>query len=689
MMEVPFSDLASAIATPTHRPVGHRLTVADMPMPFVAPAFVRRNDEDAFKEVILIKASAAVGKTTLARALSATNSIPILDLSRIPVSTGSLKALLLDLRNGADPVASFHSAHLPIVIDALDEGRLLSGEKGFESFLETAAELVLEDRSNVNFPKLILLGRYESIELAEIAFSSAGIPYVILDVGFFDEASARNLIRAYGDAAAEAGCAYLIHGKPVKELVDAYFSKIGQALGLANGALWQEERGRAFAGYAPVLAAIGSLLPAIENFADALNRINASGAQDAWDVIETVLGEILLRERGKLTDKLQLQIVTDLPASVYGADEQLSYLIQFIQKKPLEGKNLKLAPQDDAKYKLLVQQIIGEHPFIRQSKFSNDVIASFVVANALKNDWDVDSASELVVSLSRQPFLWRSLAHIVDESDLLDGKYLGYLLNSYWTDPLNKNGSVAIRSSETGSALIRLQQPSWLQTSQFRMTTPLVLQGAAKKLDVDIEGALSMEGLGALGNSVFNIEDSSITVTGLSFNCNRLRCSGDVWLQADSQTSLPQMALVIADGASVGWGELFTKVYPWNRHQPANKNEASKKIDVASLLAAEFAARFRGGASVILNTDFTPPENDVYTGWASRKYTESFPLYISLLLKHGLVFSEPFAASGDSKIRIRPNLNWDAVAETVLSPDRHPEYRQFYEDVAVQLVSTE
>ncbi|HEX5184699.1 MAG TPA: hypothetical protein VFW19_16305 [Allosphingosinicella sp.] len=305
MPDITFATIAASISRPHHTPVGTKLRVWEMPEPFVAPTFARTDDSDgSLKEIVLIRASAAVGKSTIAHALSAERQVPVLDLSSTPVATGSLKGILSDLRNGENPVDAFHAGNLPIIVDALDEGRLLSNENGFFSFLETSAETVLESRSTTDHPKLIFLGRPEAVDYAILAFSEGGIQHSILEVGFFREEGARELIHAYAKRAAKPDSMYFVHSDPVERLISAYFEKIEHALGLEPGRLWDSESGRAFAGYAPVLGAIGSLLPAIENFAEALNRLNDVGTQDAWDVIESVLGQIVERDRLKLIAQL-------------------------------------------------------------------------------------------------------------------------------------------------------------------------------------------------------------------------------------------------------------------------------------------------------------------------------------------------------------------------------------------------
>jgi len=48
-----------------------------------------------------------------------------------------------------------------VIVDALDEGRLLSTEKRFESFLEGTGGLLNEDRTTTDRPKLIVPGQLQ------------------------------------------------------------------------------------------------------------------------------------------------------------------------------------------------------------------------------------------------------------------------------------------------------------------------------------------------------------------------------------------------------------------------------------------------------------------------------------------------------------------------------------------------
>src|SRR4051794_15952915 len=169
MPENALNALVNVLSRPGHWPrVGQtgRLCVAEPPTPFIAPMLdvLGKDPSGIQKEIILIEASAAVGKSTLARQVSATLQSPILDLAKVPVSTGSLNALLTDLESTdkTDPVAAFHQGQIPVIIDALDEGRLLSKEVGIQRFLVSTAELLMSNRRVTSRPKLVILARFES-----------------------------------------------------------------------------------------------------------------------------------------------------------------------------------------------------------------------------------------------------------------------------------------------------------------------------------------------------------------------------------------------------------------------------------------------------------------------------------------------------------------------------------------------
>lgn len=402
--------LVNVLSRPVHFPkvgqTGH-LFIAELPRPFVAPRLdIPGKDPSVIqKEIIFIEASAAVGKSTLARQVSATLRAPILDLAKVPVSAGSLHTLLTDLEaaDNSDPVAAFHEGKIPVIIDALDEGRLLSNETGIECFLATTAELLLSNRSVTSQPKLVFLARFESIELARqrIERTAPAITRATAKVEFFDKEGAWQLIQAYAATAARPGSHYQQQPEAARDFIATYFDAIENALGLAAGELWQNEQGRVFAGYAPVLAAVGSVLAEIDDFVAVANNLQSNGGREAWGLVEAVLYEILSREQAKLRKLLDAQCESALPDAVYDAEEQMALLAQYVESKPLAGTGRVALPLADmGKYNDMVRTYLPHHPFIRRHEFGNAVLGSTVVARAVYHGKSI--SQDRLISLSRQ-----------------------------------------------------------------------------------------------------------------------------------------------------------------------------------------------------------------------------------------------------------------------------------------------
>jgi hypothetical protein len=415
MSEITLDIFIDVLSRPIHFPkVGRtgRLFIADPPRPFIAPRLnIPGKDSSVIqKEIIFIEASAAVGKTTLARQVSATLKAPILDLAKVPVSTGSLHTLLSDLEaaDKSDPVDAFHEGKIPVIVDALDEGRLLSNETGIESFLATTAELLRSNRSVTSRPKLVFLARFESIELAQqrIKLTAPEISGATAKVGFFDKEGAWQLIEAYAATLAKPGSQYQQYPGRARDLIAVYFDAIENALGLAAGELWQSEQGRVLGGYAPVLAAAGSILAEVDDDIAVVNNLKSYDGREAWGLIEAVLYDILSREQAKVLEQLRAQCKSALPREVYDVEEQMALLTQYVDSKPLDGAGrVELPPDDMEKYNDMVRTYLPHHPFIRRHEFGNAVLGSAAVERVAYNGRSISKYR--LIALSRQ---WRQSA---------------------------------------------------------------------------------------------------------------------------------------------------------------------------------------------------------------------------------------------------------------------------------------
>lgn len=665
MSQISFDNIKAAIAQPEHKPTGMNLKVSKAPEPFVAPMFDQDEGlEGALGEIVLIRASAAVGKSTIARALSAARQIPVLDLAKVAVATGSLKGILGDLRNGSSPIDAFHNGDLPIIVDALDEGRLLSGDTGFFSFLETSAETILESRRVRNRPKLILLGRPDAVSYAHLVFSSNEISLSILDVGYFDYLGARQLIHAYASQAATPASMYFVHTDPVERYITAYFDRIEDALGLERGELWCSETGLSFAGYAPVLAAIGSLLPEIENFAEALNRLNDAGAADAWSVIETVLDEIISRDQRKFVKHAESGMSERLPPEAYDKQEQLALLLQYVQRQPLTGGGrVHMAPNDIAKYEVDVSRWIQEHPFLRKEELSNDVIASFVFAAAISTDQSIFAIDRLAI-LSRQPFLWRSLAARLNPQSLIDGKYLGFVLNSFWNDPLTVNDSVDVRALDDEGATVTMKSGNHLV--EFVVALPIIAHGQLRNSDVRVQHGLVLEGAGEASTKSFLLENTVIrSLKPINLQAAKLYVANDVWLDADVVRGAVPINLEIEPDARYYWGEELSSKFPFDRY-PSTLDKLDEEVaEKLERLLTECANRFPPGVSLLLHQDYNASAHDKYMQWVRNRRFEEFPLLIQLIVKHG--FAQTRVADSKGKVAVKFTKTMEQIRDGVLN----------------------
>ena len=225
--------------------------------------------------------------------------------------------------------------------------------------------------------------------------------HVTANVEFFDKEGAEQLIHAYAATGARPGSHYQQHPEQAQDFIVTYFDAIETFLGLPAGKLWQNERGKVFAGYAPVLAAMGSILAAIDDFPNVARNLKSDGGREAWGVIEAVLYEILDREQDKLRLMLSEQCESALPSAVYDVEEQLALLAQYVDSKPLEGAGrVKLPLSDMEKYREMVRTYLPHHPFMRRHEFGDAVLGSAAVSRAVYHGKAI--SQDRLISLSRQ-----------------------------------------------------------------------------------------------------------------------------------------------------------------------------------------------------------------------------------------------------------------------------------------------
>jgi hypothetical protein len=658
---------------------GARLIAPSPPDPFVSPRLELRNPEASplQSEILIITSPAAVGKSTVAKHLAASGGSPLLDLSEVPVSTNSLAGLLAtDLERPRDAIAALNRGDLCVIVDALDEGRMLSGDVNFEEFLSTTWELLLSNRAVRDRPKVILLGRDVASQIVDLslAIDAGDLTVSHLSLEFFGEQDAIAVIEAHATHTATKDGRVWRSTSPSRKVISTFFDSIATALGVERSALWSVPDGRAFAGYAPVLAAIGSIL-AFEPNPERLNQaLQREGTARAWDVIARVAETILFRERDeKVVPQLVSQLSGNAPDNAYDTPEQLTLLTQFVSGKPLRPTGrVELAPHDAEVYDRIVSQHLPEHPFLQDGKFANSVVESIVLAYAIVSDL-LDSESSIPFDASRQPFLWRSVQRLVDTGEyaLIRGQSVGFILNSLWNDELAGDMRVSIRPSydpEIHSAVFQGANGAW----SIDFLAPVHFYEQIRDCDVRTsDDAVWRAHLGGQDVASFDIRGNvdCLIEHDLVVDASSVRLDGRLRLQAATVRQPPSLRLSIANGSEVWWGEELASTYPWRTVSatlpPPVPREPADDFERFLRACAE-----RLGATPLTLTAAYLPTNDNRVDWINRDYSgERFAAMIRLLADDGWVRSTSTPARGpEPRVVVHFNVSWDQLERVAGDP---------------------
>lgn len=683
---VSIQDLLDVLSEPAVVPTERaRVAVSKEPIPFVAPRLKRVSGTGSgvfATDVIVISAPAAVGKSTLARYISAKSRAPILNLAETPVSTHSLVGILqADFVGPMDPLEAFAQGRVPIILDALDEGRLLTGEKGFEQFILTTAELVNRDRSTTNRPKLLLFGRSGSS--ADAAFIMSLMREGLIGefrIDYFDHESARLIIEAYGDAQSGA-TGKLRRSEPAQRAVSAYFDAISRALSLSSENLWTDPIGRSFAGYAPVLATLGQALGHERNPYDLENRLIRTDASnsEAWIVIDQVIDQMLSRESDQLANKLRSRTNSDIP-HVYGRSDQLTFLARWLSGESIRGIGEPIVSGDIADiYYQLIEQKLPEHPFLDAERRTprNAVFGAAIFAHAITHGLTLGpNSTDFLVEAARQPFLWRFFSTAAGDSGdfLVDGRHLGYLLASLWTDPLEPSPSVTITDDAVGSVRIVINSR---RATTINAVPPVVLYGSCQDAKINIGTELCLRGatVKAGGRSIFAFqgEHNALTSATLEIDADEMILESQTWISANSVLSAGRLKLQIKS-EEFGWGGSLPTQYPWSSWQSTISDPNLEVIeDTLTNLVKAFLLHvgeppkpfYVGWNHQPLNTD---QDRTGRSAWMSRDFAKELPVFVRLLIRHNLAAQESVSGQGASRIRIRMKCSWNDLLVAVKSP---------------------
>lgn len=353
---------------------------------FVEPNLVLIEGEELPEsQVLIVSAAGAVGKSTLAEALSSRKNSLFWDLAVADeVAGGSLDGLLGNAlgHDFADEYELYLEEGMQfLVIDALDEGRFKVNESSFRRMLENVAKLA----KNARGVCFILLGRTRIAEESWLVLSEEGIRAALLAIHPFDRAQADDYI----DRKLSPEKRTPLFEECRKMVFDQLASSVTEGPG--------SDVPSEFLHYPPVLDVIVTLIEAEDNPLQLKNYLqdqNATTVGSPVSLLANVIEHILDREQHeKIIPQLQslLPSTADFdPAIDWGAlftrDEQCQRLLAIVLDVPSVNPHVPLQEHSRSVYEQHISSHLQYHPFLQGvDKFANSVFESYLFALALSS----------------------------------------------------------------------------------------------------------------------------------------------------------------------------------------------------------------------------------------------------------------------------------------------------------------
>lgn len=413
---------------------------ADLPgwhaAPGHSPAFVeatlslRPDFSDLSQSVWLVAAPGAVGKSTLAKEICAATNAVYLDLAAATTVAGNYLVGGL-VKTGL--WSAWQAGQSTLLVDALDEARLRVTQSSFEDFLADVANV-----AGTRGVPIVLLGRVSIVEEAwAILNDKSGLNPPIFDIELFQPARAETFVLAAIERLAcvvdsTSGKRIYPHLEGALAAHHSVYEKA--ATSLVNHLTAETSAdGRQFAGYAPVLEAVATVIASESNpgkIDDAIESIFKG------QVLGQVTSEVMIRESGKLSNQIAATMPGVSSGGLYEAQEQLSRLASLVLG--VGGPQLpeSLPQHAVAAYEEAVQSLLPQHPFLdsKTRKPAGAVFGACILAAALTSDnSDLTRAAQRFASGGQNtpnPFLLTFYKQALANRKMIPAEHVGLLYAS-------------------------------------------------------------------------------------------------------------------------------------------------------------------------------------------------------------------------------------------------------------------
>ncbi|WP_225828231.1 hypothetical protein [Streptomyces naphthomycinicus] len=345
--------------------------------------------------LILITAPAAVGKTTAARYLSHALRAPIVDLSTLHVGSNALEGALwksMSPGKAGNYVEEMKGGRATLIIDALDEAEIRSGQSNFQAFLRDVAETA-SDMSGK--PAMIMLSRAESARSLTELFKERNLQYSHFEILPFGRTQAETYLDSRMVDVYAASRKEPVHRRyltPYEKARDTLFSLLASVISGEISEIWEDSSVRDFLGYAPVLDVAAEFL-AVDNFTTLHRDFSSAEATEGtahWHLVAQVIDHLLVREQDKFVTQFiettEYKSFGDrrLSAALYAPEEQCTRLLDYVENIPTSVDLPAHLPERLREpYEAAVTAQLVNHPFLRGSEWFNVIFRDYVTARSL------------------------------------------------------------------------------------------------------------------------------------------------------------------------------------------------------------------------------------------------------------------------------------------------------------------
>lgn len=577
--------------------------------PDQSPAFVeaalslRPDHNDLSQNVWLIAAPGAVGKSTLAKEICAATNAVYLDLAAASTVAGNYLVGGL-VKSGL--WGAWQASQSTLLIDALDEARLRVTQSSFEDFLADVANV-----AGTRAIPVVLLGRVGIVEEAwAILNEKSGLNPPIFDIELFQPPRAKTFVRAAIKRLAKAvdsttGKRTYPHLEGALASHQSVYERAATSL-VDHLTAETSADGRQFAGYAPVLEALATVIASESNPAkidDAIESIFRG------QVLGRVTSEVMVREASKLSTQLAATVSGVNPAGLYDAKEQLSRLASLVLGAGSPQLPSNLPQHAVAAYEEAVQSLLPQHPFLdsRTQKPAGAVFGACILAAALTgDDTNLALAAQRFASggsNTPNPFLLTFYKEALAGQNTISAEHVGLL---YASLEATAGAGESVRLNAEGDDSLEVEMSLLRNGDKEETYEFLTIPGSELRFGRRIGGVtVDAEGVDAElgdGGQLELIAPFVMKVRNLMLNCGELVVKPDNSRSDDQVVYLEAAQAVVDSGLrpptvrhgaklQVAWPE--SKVYPWTPFASTGGEDLDPRIADAQRALRRLCISFR------------------------------------------------------------------------------------------------